>query len=88
MAERPLAPVHIVWAIAYYVSPEPEEYLGRDHFGSPVGGEMRDWLLEEGLIDAGQHPTPRLETWIQHLCKQPLPELAWIVPAQKGAPDA
>ena len=76
------APCNITWAIAHYVSPDPAEMLGQDHYNSGTGNEMLKWLLSEGLIDANGKSNARLEAWIDHLCAQPLPEMVWIVPTK------
>jgi hypothetical protein len=80
----PMTPMQIHWCIIYWTRGDPVADLGKAHFDSEAGQRTFDWLLDEKLIewsaDEGKHkPTPRLEAFVEHLCRQPLPQQHWIV---------
>lgn len=78
-----VAPIHIKFALAFLIEPDPIAALGEQHFDSPVGQEAFRWLVENDLVDRSDHLTrgnEKLSAWIGHLCRQPLPEQSWIVP--------
>ena len=75
-----MAPIHIKFCLAYYTSAKPDIELGLDHFNSSAGREVRGWMRAEGLVSEDGRPTPRLEAFIGHLVRQPLPVQVWTQP--------
>ncbi len=75
-----LAPIHIKFMIACYTSPEPMAQLSERHWNSTAGVNVREWLLQQGLIDEHNKATERGEAWVEFICKTPLPEKKWILP--------
>ena len=78
-----LSPLHIQFALVVHYSPDPLGALD-ESWESDAGKEIKKWLVDEGLLDWDLSPTygtPRLAAWIDHLCKQPLPEVQWVIPS-------
>lgn len=80
-----LAPVHIHWCIIYWTRGNPREELGSAQADSEVGRDVLDWMVREELIvwshEEQRHvPQERLGVFVDHLCKQPLPEHKWVMP--------
>jgi hypothetical protein len=78
-----LAPIYINFALACYTSSNPEKILGTDHWNSDAGKDVREWLLVNQLVYPNYESTEKLKAWIEHLCKQPLPEQTWAVPVKR-----
>ena len=77
-----VSPIHISFALACHFSGDPVAELTEPRWNSQAGKDVQKWLLENGLVDRLDFPrgTAKLDAWIEHLCKQPLPECQWIVP--------
>ncbi len=80
-----MTPMQIMWCVVYHTRGNPVADLGHEHFNSPVGREVLDWLVIEGLIvwsqDEQRHiPQERLAIFVDHLCAQPLPIQQWVMP--------
>ncbi len=45
-----MTPMQIMWCVVYHTRGNPVADLGHEHFNSPVGREVLDWLVIEGLI--------------------------------------
>lgn len=80
-----LPPIYISFALAFHCSADPEEHLGRDHFNSAAGREVRQWLFDNDMIRRGEgnsvYPTAKLSTWIKGICSTPLPVREWAIPS-------
>lgn len=79
-----MTPMQIHWCVMYHTRGDPVAELGHEHFNSPVGRGVLDWLVTEGLIvwshDEQRHiPQERLAVFIEHLCAQTLPVQKWVM---------
>lgn len=82
-----ISPLHIRFALAMYMSPEPWSVLD-ESWDSEAGKEIKAWMERECLIDWEQRPTyatERLRVWVDHLCDQPLPETIWVITLNASA---
>lgn len=75
-----LTPMQLMWCLTFYVSPEPVEELGWDHFNSPAGRDTLAWMKAEKLIDDNGESTERLKAFVGFLCETPLPVMKWVRP--------
>ena len=77
-----VSPLQLQMAIACHVSPDPRNHIGASTWESDSGRDAQEWLRANGLVEGkygSWRGTPRLAAWIDHLCRQPLPEQRWVV---------
>lgn len=75
-----VAPIAISFMLTCYVTPMPEEHVGRAQWNSLSGGETLKWLRDNGLIDQDNKATERGEAWVKFICATPLPVSRWSLP--------
>ena len=77
-----VAPIVINFMMACYVSPDPEENQGKEHWNSPAGMEARQYLEERGMITSDDKPqaTERGKAWVGMICQTPHPVNLWLDP--------
>lgn len=83
-----VSPLFIQIAIALYVSDDPWENIPDEIYESDAGKLVRKELEERGFIDWSKKPvaTDKLRVYVEHLCAQPFPVAAWVVPALQESP--
>jgi hypothetical protein len=74
------APITITFMLACHTSPEPAQRLGVDHWDSPIGREVRQWLIDNDLIDHDNRSTPKGRAWVEFIINTPLPVATWVLP--------
>lgn len=79
------APVLIEFMLACYAKAYPAEEIGPACWNSPVGKEMRKWLLDNDLIDKDDRATERGEAWVKFIIDTPLPVAEWTLPERRAA---
>ena len=62
-----VAPIIIKFMLACYTTAEPQEQLGAVHWNSGGGGEARQWLFANGLVDENHRPTKRGKAWVDEV---------------------
>lgn len=88
------APIYMTFMISIFCCGDRAEgELGRTHWNSRAGKEVRDWLVSEKLIhhhrtsvadngDVHMHykATSRGRAWVAHACSTPLPiaDARWV----------
>ncbi len=80
--EAHAAPICIKFMIACCTSTNPANEIGIPQWTSEVGEEVREFLLNKGLIFSNHKATERGQAWIRFICSTTLPELEqrWILP--------
>lgn len=82
-----LPPITIMFMLACYFTPEPENYFGKEQWNSAAGFETRNWLMKHELIDSDFRATSRGQSWVRYICRTPLPVPSWILPERLPAGD-
>ena len=80
-----MSPMQIHWCIMFWVRADPIAELGDEHFNSPAGKDVQQWMIDEQLIawsatDSRYERQERLGAFIDHLCAQQLPIQKWVMP--------
>lgn len=78
--EPNIAPIHISFMLACYVSPDPKGVVGEAVWNSRAGQDAKQWMLEQNLIDINGRATDRGEAWVRFICETPLPVQVWQRP--------
>ena len=84
-----MTPMQIHWCIMFWVRADPIVELGDEHFNSPAGKDVLQWMIDEKLIEWSADKNryvalERLGVFVAHLCEQPLPVQKWVIPATEG----
>lgn len=75
-----VSPLCLRIMLACHVSPDPKSVISERVWNSSAGIEIRQWLLNNTLINGNYQPTPRGKAWVQFLCETPLPVATWKRP--------
>jgi hypothetical protein len=83
-----LAPITIIYMLACYTSPKPEEEVGGPSvWNSEAGRETRNWLRDNGLVGEDWRATEKGIAWVQFICETPLPVSKWVLPEERQRND-
>src|SRR5688572_15327078 len=74
LVQMSVPPITITFMLACFTSPNPEAVLREAVWNSIAGRRTRQWLLDNGLVDANYKPTSRGDFWVKmSICSAPLP---------------
>lgn len=78
-------PIHLHFMVVIHTCPDPIKVLGEEHWNSPAGTEVIEFLLKHELVahDLERRrlrSTERGAVWIRMMCSTPLPIQKWIDP--------
>lgn len=69
--DRP--PIVLRFLIACHIAVDPDTEIGMTQWESNAGREVREWLLDNDLVDFNYRTTPRGKAWLRLASNTPLP---------------
>lgn len=79
-------PIVIRFMLACFTNNDPEQLVRPATWNSEAGRDARQWLKDNGLIDADHKATKRGKFWVEDICATPLriQTTTWTLPPRQA----